>query len=228
MIATFSYRKLKFQKGVSSMDVELTKKQKLILDFINDFQEKNGFPPTVRDICIGVGLRSTATVFTHLKNLEEKGVLNKSSAKNRAISVVKDATTTEFVPKASEKPEILEVPLIGKVAAGSPILAVENIERTFPLPVDMATNQDMFMLRVQGESMINAGILNGDFIIVARQPTAENGEKVVAMINDEVTVKTFYKENGFFRLQPENDTMEPIITTQLTILGKVVGLFRNY
>jgi len=210
------------------MDVELTKKQKLILDFINDFQEKNGFPPTVRDICIGVGLRSTATVFTHLKNLEEKGVLNKSSAKNRAISVVKDATTTEFVPKASEKPEILEVPLIGKVAAGSPILAVENIERTFPLPVDMATNQDMFMLRVQGESMINAGILNGDFIIVARQPTAENGEKVVAMINDEVTVKTFYKENGFFRLQPENDTMEPIITTQLTILGKVVGLFRNY
>ena len=185
------------------MDVELTKKQKLFLDFINDFQEKNGFPPTVRDICIGVGLRSTATVFTHLKNLEEKGVLNKSSAKNRAISVVKDATTTEFVPKASEKPEILEVPLIGKVAAGSPILAVENIERTFPLPVDMATNQDMFMLRVQGE-------------------------KVVAMINDEVTVKTFYKENGFFRLQPENDTMEPIITTQLTILGKVVGLFRNY
>ena len=210
------------------MDVELTKKQKLILDFINDFQEKNGFPPTVRDICIGVGLRSTATVFTHLKNLEEKGVLNKSSAKNRAISVVKDATTTEFVPKASEKPEILEVPLIGKVAAGSPILAVENIERTFPLPVDMATNQDMFMLRVQGESMINAGILNGDFIIVARQPTAENGENVVAMINDEVTVKTFYKENGFFRLQPENDSMEPIITTQLTILGKVVGLFRSY
>ena len=210
------------------MDMELTKKQKLILDFINDFQEKNGFPPTVRDICIGVGLRSTATVFTHLKNLEEKGVLNKSSAKNRAISVVKEATVTEFVPKASSNSEILEVPLIGKVAAGSPILAVENIERTFPLPMDMATNQEMFMLRVQGESMINAGILNGDLIIVARQPTAENGEKVVAMINDEVTVKTFYKENGYFRLQPENDTMEPIITTQLTIIGKVVGLFRSY
>lgn len=210
------------------MDMELTKKQKLILDFINDFQEKNGFPPTVRDICIGVGLRSTATVFTHLKNLEEKGVLNKSSAKNRAISVVKEATVTEFVPKASSNSEILEVPLVGKVAAGSPILAVENIERTFPLPMDMATNQEMFMLRVQGESMINAGILNGDLIIVARQPTAENGEKVVAMINDEVTVKTFYKENGYFRLQPENDTMEPIITTQLTILGKVVGLFRSY
>lgn len=210
------------------MDMELTKKQKLILDFINDFQEKNGYPPTVRDICIGVGLRSTATVFTHLKNLEEKGVLNKSSAKNRAISVVKEATVTEFVPKDSQNPDILEVPLVGKVAAGSPILAVENIERTFPLPMDMATNQEMFMLRVQGESMINAGILNGDLIIVARQPTAENGEKVVAMINDEVTVKTFYKENGYFRLQPENDTMEPIITTQLTILGKVVGLFRSY
>ncbi len=210
------------------MDMELTKKQKLILDFINDFQEKNGYPPTVRDICIGVGLRSTATVFTHLKNLEEKGVLNKSSAKNRAISVVKEASVTEFVPKDSNNPDILEVPLVGKVAAGSPILAVENIERTFPLPMDMATNQEMFMLRVQGESMINAGILNGDLIIVARQPTAENGEKVVAMINDEVTVKTFYKENGYFRLQPENDTMEPIITTQLTILGKVVGLFRSY
>ncbi len=210
------------------MDMELTKKQKLILDFINDFQEKNGYPPTVRDICIGVGLRSTATVFTHLKNLEEKGVLNKSSAKNRAISVVKEAAVTEFVPKDSQNPDILEVPLVGKVAAGSPILAVENIERTFPLPMDMATNQEMFMLRVQGESMINAGILNGDLIIVARQPTAENGEKVVAMINDEVTVKTFYKENGYFRLQPENDTMEPIITTQLTILGKVVGLFRSY
>ncbi|MBR5239369.1 MAG: transcriptional repressor LexA [Clostridia bacterium] len=210
------------------MDTELTKKQKLILDFINDFQEKNGFPPTVRDICIGVGLRSTATVFTHLKNLEEKGVLNKSSAKNRAISVVKEATVTEFVPKESQNSDILEVPLVGKVAAGSPILAVENIERTFPLPMDLATNQEMFMLRVQGESMINAGILNGDLIIVARQPTAENGEKVVAMINDEVTVKTFYKENGYFRLQPENDTMEPIITTQLTILGKVVGLFRTY
>ncbi len=210
------------------MDTELTKKQKLILDFINDFQEKNGFPPTVRDICIGVGLRSTATVFTHLKNLEEKGVLNKSSAKNRAISVVKEATVTEFAPKESHNSDILEVPLVGKVAAGSPILAVENIERTFPLPMDLATNQEMFMLRVQGESMINAGILNGDLIIVARQPTAENGEKVVAMINDEVTVKTFYKENGYFRLQPENDTMEPIITTQLTILGKVVGLFRTY
>ncbi len=210
------------------MDIELTKKQKMILDFINDFQGKNGYPPTVRDICIGVGLRSTATVFTHLKNLEEKGVLNKSSAKNRAISVVKEATVTEFVPKDSHNPDILEVPLVGKVAAGSPILAVENIERTFPLPMDMATNQEMFMLRVQGESMINAGILNGDLIIVARQPTAENGEKVVAMINDEVTVKTFYKENGYFRLQPENDTMEPIITTQLTILGKVVGLFRSY
>ena len=210
------------------MDMELTKKQKTILDFINDFQNKNGYPPTVRDICIGVGLRSTATVFTHLKNLEEKGVLNKSSAKNRAISVVKEPTVTEFVPKASSNAEILEVPLVGKVAAGSPILAVENIERTFPLPMDMATNQEMFMLRVQGESMINAGILNGDLIIVARQPTAENGEKVVAMIHDEVTVKTFYKENGYFRLQPENDAMEPIITTQLTILGKVVGLFRSY
>lgn len=210
------------------MDIELTKKQKLIFDFINEFQDKNGYPPTVRDICIGVGLRSTATVFTHLKNLEEKGVLNKSSSKNRAISVVKEPSVNDVSAKGSENSNIFEIPLLGKVAAGSPILAVENIERTFPLPIDMATNKEMFMLRVQGESMINAGILNGDYIIVSRQPTAENGEMVVAMINDEVTVKTFYKEDGYFRLQPENDSMEPIIVTQLTILGKVTGLFRKY
>ncbi len=210
------------------MEMELTKKQKLIYDFINDFQNKNGYPPTVRDICIGVGLRSTATVFTHLKNLEEKGVLNKSSSKNRAISVVKESAINQVEPQDAKASDVFEIPLLGKVAAGSPILAVENIERTFPLPPDMATNQDMFMLRVQGESMINAGILNGDLIIVSRQPTAENGEMVVAMIDGEATVKTFYKENGYFRLQPENDAMEPIIVTQLTILGKVVGLFRKY
>lgn len=210
------------------METELTKKQKMILDFINNFQDTNGYPPTVRDICIGVGLRSTATVFTHLKNLEEKGVLTKSSSKNRAISVVKESPSKEVSSNQTENTGVFEIPLLGKVAAGSPILAVENIERTFPLPIDMATNKEMFMLKVQGESMINSGILDGDYIIVSRQPTAENGEKVVAMINDEVTVKTFYKENGYFRLQPENDAMEPIIVTQLTILGKVVGLFRKY
>lgn len=210
------------------METELTKKQKMILDFINNFQDTNGYPPTVRDICIGVGLRSTATVFTHLKNLEEKGVLTKSSSKNRAISVVKESPSKEVPSNQAENTGVFEIPLLGKVAAGSPILAVENIERTFPLPMDMATNKEMFMLKVQGESMINSGILDGDYIIVSRQPTAENGEKVVAMINDEVTVKTFYKENGYFRLQPENDAMEPIIVTQLTILGKVVGLFRKY
>ena len=210
------------------METELTKKQKMILDFINNFQDTNGYPPTVRDICIGVGLRSTATVFTHLKNLEEKGVLTKSSSKNRAISVVKESPSKEVSANQTENTGVFEIPLLGKVAAGSPILAVENIERTFPLPIDMATNKEMFMLKVQGESMINSGILDGDYIIVSRQPTAENGEKVVAMINDEVTVKTFYKENGYFRLQPENDAMEPIIVTQLTILGKVVGLFRKY
>ena len=208
--------------------MELTKKQKLIFDFINDFQDKNGYPPTVRDICLGVGLRSTATVFTHLKNLEEKGALTKCSAKNRAISLVKEALPQKSDPALSENPNVLEVPLIGKVAAGIPILAVENIERTFPLPMDIAGNKDIFMLRVQGESMINAGILDGDYIIVSRQPTAENGEMVVAMINDEATVKTFYREDGYFRLQPENDAMEPIIVTQLTILGKVIGLFRKY
>ncbi len=211
------------------MDIELTKKQKMILDFINDFQDKNGFPPTVRDICIGVGLRSTATVFTHLKNLEEKGVLNKSSSKNRAISVVKtQEPSAQAAPLTLNNPNVIEVPILGNVAAGEPIWTNPNFDNTMTIPVELTNNKQVFMLEVQGNSMIQKGILPGDYLIVARQPAAENGEVVVAMINDEVTVKTFYKENGYFRLQPENDTMEPIITTQLNILGKVIGLIRKF
>lgn len=211
------------------MDIELTKKQKMILDFINDFQDKNGYPPTVRDICIGVGLRSTATVFTHLKNLEEKGVLNKSSSKNRAISVVKPQ---EVSPEASHlsvnNPNVIEVPILGNVAAGEPIWANTNFDNTMTIPVELTNNKQVFMLEVQGNSMIQKGILPGDYVIVARQPAAENGDVVVALLEDSVTVKTFYKEDGYFRLQPENDTMEPIIVTKLNILGKVIGLIRKF
>ncbi|MBQ7792791.1 MAG: transcriptional repressor LexA [Clostridia bacterium] len=213
------------------MEIELTKKQKLILDFINEFQDKNGFPPTVRDICIGVGLRSTATVFTHLKNLEEKGVLNKSSSKNRAISVVKSPEPSfETSHLSATNPNVIEVPILGNVAAGEPIWVNSNFESTMTIPVELTNNKQVFMLEVQGKSMIQKGILPGDYLIVARQPAAENGEVVVALLGDntEVTVKTFYKENGYFRLQPENDTMDPIIVTELKILGKVIGLIRKF
>lgn len=210
------------------MDMELTKKQKLILDFINDFQDKNGFPPTVRDICIGVGLRSTATVFTHLKNLEEKGVLNKSSSKNRAISVVKSQEESPAPTLNNQNPHVIEVPILGNVAAGEPIWVNENFDNTMTIPIELTNNKQVFMLEVQGNSMIQKGILPGDFLIVARQPAAENGDVVVALLEDSVTVKTFYKEDGYFRLQPENDTMEPIIVTQLNILGKVIGLIRKF
>lgn len=210
------------------MDMELTKKQKLILDFINDFQEQNGFPPTVRDICLGVGLRSTATVFTHIKNLEEKGFLNKSSSKNRAISVVKNQDATPAPTLTVTNSNVVEVPILGNVAAGEPIWATENFDNTMTIPVELTNNKQVFMLKVQGTSMIQKGILPDDYLIVARQPAAENGETVVALLDDSVTVKTFYKEDGYFRLQPENDTMEPIIVTKLNILGKVIGLIRKF
>lgn len=215
------------------MDIELTKKQKAIYDFINDFQTKNGFSPTVRDICFGVGLRSTATVFTHLKNLEEKGVLNKSAFKNRAISLVKEqAEENAQSPSMPYNPNIVEVPILGNVAAGEPIWATKNFEETMSVPIELTNNKEVFMLKVQGESMINKGILPNDYLIVARQPAAENGEIVVAVVgkgdDTSVTVKTFYRENGYFRLQPENDTMNPIIVTELNILGKVIGLIRKF
>lgn len=215
-------------KEFSLMDMELTKKQKLILDFINDFQEQNGFPPTVRDICLGVGLRSTATVFTHIKNLEEKGFLNKSSSKNRAISVVKNQDATPAPTLTVTNSNVVEVPILGNVAAGEPIWATENFDNTMTIPVELTNNKQVFMLKVQGTSMIQKGILPDDYLIVARQPAAENGETVVALLDDSVTVKTFYKEDGYFRLQPENDTMEPIIVTKLNILGKVIGLIRKF
>lgn len=206
---------------------ELSPKDYEILDFILDKQNKMGYPPTVRELCDAVGLSSTATIHARLKKLEKCGYIIKENSKNRSIKVVNYKNS---IPPAIEyqDDEFLKVPVYGKVTAGQPITAVEEISDVFPLPMSFARNKDLFMLRVQGESMINAAILDGDFIIVEKTPTARNGEIVVALIDREnATVKTFYKENGHFRLQPENDTMEPIIVNELEILGKVVGVFRK-
>lgn len=197
-------------------------KQLQILRYIYDTVEKRGFPPTVREICQGVQLSSTSTVHGHLSRLERKGLILKDATKPRALEI------TEKGKKAiGVKPT--EIPVVGVVTAGQPILAVEDIEDYFPLPPDLENDAgDLFMLRVHGESMINAGILNGDNVIVRKQSSATNGEIVVAMTDEnEATVKRFYKEKDHYRLQPENDNMAPIILNSVHILGKVVGLYRN-
>jgi repressor LexA len=207
----------------------LTKRQQVIFNYIKDFITNNGYPPSVRDICEGLNLSSTATVHTHIKNLVDLGYLMKDDLKKRALSInekYKDDNNEKEIFEKENGVDYLEVPVIGQVAAGQPILAVENIERTFPLPMDFAKNKDVFMLRVKGDSMINVGIYENDYVIVRRQDMAQNGEVIVALIDDSATVKTFYKEDGYFRLQPENDSMNPIIVTELKVLGKVVGLFR--
>lgn len=205
--------------GLSQKDYE-------ILDFILDKQNKMGYPPTVREICEAVGLSSTATIHARLKKIEKYGYIVKENAKNRSIKVVNYKNS---IPEIKyQEDEFLKVPVYGKVTAGQPITAIEDISDVFPLPMSFAKNHDLFMLRVQGESMINAAILDGDLIIVEKTPVARNGDIVVALIDREnATVKTFYKENGHYRLQPENDTMEPIIVNEVEILGKVVGVFRK-
>ncbi|WP_281829070.1 MULTISPECIES: transcriptional repressor LexA [Lactobacillus] len=197
-------------------------KQLEILQYIYDTVEDRGFPPTVREICSAVNLSSTSTVHGHLSRLERKGLLIKDATKPRAIEITKKGRE-----KLGIKPK--EIPVVGVVTAGQPILAVEDIDDYFPLPPDLKADAgDLFMLKVHGESMINAGILNGDNVIVRKQSSASNGEIVVAMTEDnEATVKRFYKENGHYRLQPENDTMAPIILSKVSILGKVVGLYRS-
>ncbi len=214
---------------------KMTDKQKRIYEFIVNYIRENSYPPSVRDICTGLGLKSPATVHTHIQNLAELGALKKSSLKKRAIVINEAFQYDEDSPASKQSPnqeisnegiDYFNVPVLGNVAAGTPILAVENVERSFPLPMDFAKNNEVFMLKVKGESMINVGIYDGDYVIVEQRPTASNGEIVVALIEDSATVKTFYKENGYFRLQPENDTMEPIIVKEVSILGKVVGLFR--
>ncbi|KNF08914.1 SOS regulatory protein LexA [Gottschalkia purinilytica] len=201
---------------------DLSTKQLEILEFIKNEIQKKGYPPAVREICTAVGLKSTSTVHGHLEKLEKKGYIRKDPTKPRAIEVLDKYSDFQVIKK-----ETVDIPIVGSVTAGEPILAVENIEDTFPLPVDFVPNITSFMLKVKGESMINAGILNGDYILVQQQNTAINGDIVVALLNQEATVKRFYKEKNYVRLQPENDHMAPIISNEVTILGKVVGVFRK-
>lgn len=199
---------------------KITKKQEEILEYIKTQIINRGFPPSVRDICEAVNLKSTSSVHSHLESLEKNGYIRRDPAKPRAIEIVDDSFNLV-------RRELVNVPILGTVTAGQPMLAVENIEGYFPVPSEYMPNCQTFMLRVKGESMINAGIFDGDQILVQQQSTARNGDKVVALIEDSVTVKTFYKEKDYYRLQPENDTMDPIIVyNNLQILGKVIGLFR--
>lgn len=202
-------------------DRKITAKQEEILEYIKNEILKRGFPPAVREICQAVGLKSTSSVHSHLESLEKNGYIRRDPTKPRAIEILDDSF--QMVRR-----EMVNVPIIGTVAAGQPILAEQNIEGYFPVPSELMPNAQSFILKVKGESMINAGILNGDSVIVQRQSTARNGEMVVALVEDSATVKTFYKEDGYYRLQPENDTMEPIIVEDCQILGKVFGVFRFF
>ena len=197
----------------------ISKKQEEILQYIKDQILQRGFPPAVREICEAVHLKSTSSVHSHLETLEKNGYIRRDPTKPRTIEILDD----DF---ALTRREVVNVPVIGTVAAGTPILAEQNIEDYLPIPAEMLPNKEVFMLKVKGNSMIEAGIYSGDKVIVAKQPDAENGDKVVALVDDSATVKTFYKENGHFRLQPENSTMDPIILDHVEILGKVIGLFR--
>lgn len=198
---------------------KITAKQQEILEYIKECILKKGYPPAVREICEAVHLKSTSSVHSHLETLERNGYIRRDPTKPRAIEILDD----EF---ALTRREMVQVPVIGTVAAGQPILAEENIEDYFPIPASILPNAETFMLRVKGESMINVGIFDGDQVIVERMSTARNGEIVVALVDDSATVKRFFKEKGCYRLQPENDAMEPIIVDHVEILGKVIGLFR--
>ena len=199
---------------------QLSDKQQQILEFIKRRILDKGYPPAVREICEAVNLRSTSSVHSHLETLERKGYINRDPTQPRAIEITDDDFNLA-------RREIINIPVVGTVTAGEPILAVENIEEYFPMLPNHISNKNTFMLHVRGESMINAGIFDGDMVIVEQQPTADNGDIVVAMIEDSATVKRFYKEDGYYRLQPENDTMDPIIVSEVSIIGKVVGLYRS-
>ena len=209
---------------------DLNKRERAILKFIEKQINENGYPPSVREIGKAVGLSSTATVHGYLAKLTKKGYIKKEDQKGRTLRVLKGGLADNEKP--SPKPlyngrELVDVPVIGKITAGAPILAVENVTDTFPIPIDFVGNSESFMLTVRGESMIEAGILDGDYILVKRQNSARNGQIVVALIEDEATVKTFYKEKDYIRLQPENSTMDPIIVPDCKILGVVGGVFRK-
>ncbi len=200
-------------------DGSITAKQQQILDYIKEEIVKRGYPPAVREICDAVGLKSTSSVHAHLESLEKKGYIRRDPSKTRAIEIVDDSFNMV-------RQEMTSIPIVGTVAAGQPILAQQNISGYFPMPVEIIPNNQTFVLRVKGDSMINIGIFDGDQIFVECTNTARNGDVVVALIEDSATVKTFYAENGHYRLQPENDSMEPIIVNEVTILGKVFGVFR--
>ena len=199
----------------------ITEKQSHILEYIKSEILNKGYPPSVRDICQAVNLKSTSSVHSHLETLEKNGYIRRDPTKPRTIEIIDD--NFNLVRR-----EVVNVPMVGTVAAGQPILAIENIDNYFPIPSEYMPNEETFMLKVKGESMINAGILDGDNILVKRQNTAKNGDMVVALVEDSATVKTFYKENGHIRLQPENDYMDPIILPNVEIIGKVFGVFRFF
>lgn len=200
---------------------KISDKQQEILAYIKECILNKGYPPAVREICDAVHLKSTSSVHSHLETLEKNGYIRRDPTKPRAIEILDD----EF---GLSRRELVNVPIVGTVTAGQPILAVENIEGYFPVPPEYLHNKETFMLKVQGESMINAGIFDGDLVLVEQQPTARNSEIVVALVEDSATVKRFYKEADHIRLQPENDYMEPIIVQDASILGKVIGLFRTF
>jgi len=211
-------------EGRNDLMERLTKQQTNILQIIKKLIAKRGYPPTVREIGEQANLNSPATTHFHLKKLEEKGFINKGDGKNRTLELL---VPNEFIEKDEN---VIDVPLLGKVTAGSPIEAIETPDELFSLPANLITTKnEVFTLKVSGDSMVNVGIYDGDILIVERKNTAHNGETVVAMNSEnEVTVKTFYKENGYFRLQPENDTMDPIILKEVTIIGKAIGLYRKF
>ena len=200
---------------------KISKKQSEILEYIKSQIINKGYPPSVRDICEAVNLKSTSSVHSHLETLEKNGYIRRDPTNPRAIEIIDDNFNLL-------RREMVNVPVVGKVAAGEPILAVENVESYFPVPTEFMPNEQCFMLKVQGESMINAGIFDGDTIIVEQCQTACNGDMVVALVEDSATVKTFYREADHIRLQPENDTMDPIIVPDCQILGRVFGVFRFF
>ncbi|MGL5820068.1 MAG: transcriptional repressor LexA [Sarcina sp.] len=202
------------------MTETISQKQTDIYNFLKSYIEDKSYPPSVREICVAVGLKSTSTVHSHLKTLEKKGYINRDKTKPRALEIV------EF---SERKKELIDIPILGKVTAGEPILAIENIEDTFSLPINYVKhNKDLFILKISGTSMIDAGIQDGDLAIIEKTNVADNSDIVVAMIDNEATLKRFFKENDHYRLQPENSAMEPIIVNECYILGKLVGLYREY
>lgn len=201
---------------------DLNQRDLEILFFIKRFIESKSYPPTVREICSGCNIKSTSTVYYALEKLETTNYIRKDASKTRALEIVPQDDDILMLKKKT-----VDVPILGRVTAGAPILAVQNIEDTMPLPVDFVSNKELFILKVKGESMINAGICDGDYVIIEKTNSARNGEKVLALIDEEATIKTFYKEKDRYRLQPENDNMEPFYFDKVDILGKIVGLYRK-